>query len=383
MTACRTVDSATARRRPVTVITRSTAGIRAYWRVRLANRRAGSTARSGGLVACRLFSRKLTGWEWGHRMRTASIYLSRLLTDRAMLHLESLGYPYRVGAEDPPAREELIAGLSGAAAAVITLTEKVDADVLAAAGPGLRIIANVAVGYDNIDLPAAAAAGITVTNTPGVLDQASADHTFALILAATRRITEGDRLIRSGRPWIWGPRMLVGLDLSAGATLGILGYGRIGRAVARRALAFDMRVVATSRSATPGTVDDGVTFVDLPDLARRQRRGVGAHSAHEGHPAPDRRTSTPRDETHRLPDQHRARRRDRRDRRSSPPCARADFAAQPWTSTRANPTSTPCCSRHPVSFSPRTPPAPAKQPAMPWACWPWTTSPPCSPATHR
>ncbi len=213
-----------------------------------------------------------SGTDYGVRARRigfavpASIYLSRLLTDRAMLHLESLGYPYRAGAEEPPTREELITGLSGATAAVITLTEKVDADVLAAAGPGLTIIANVAVGYDNIDLQAATAAGVTVTNTPGVLDQASADHTFALILAATRRITEGDRLVRSGQPWIWGPRMLVGLDLSADATLGILGYGRIGRAVARRALAFDMRVLATSRSAIPGTVDDGVTFVDLPTL---------------------------------------------------------------------------------------------------------------------
>ena len=196
----------------------------------------------------------------------ASIYLSRLLTDRAMRHLESLGRPYRAGSEEPPTRQQLKTGLSGASAAVITLTEKVDADVLAAAGPELKIIANVAVGYDNIDLQAATAAGVTVTNTPGVLDRASADHTFALILAATRRITEGDRLIRSGQPWIWGPRMLVGLDLSAGATLGIIGYGRIGRAVARRALAFDMRVLATSRSAISGTVVDGVTFVDLPTL---------------------------------------------------------------------------------------------------------------------
>ena len=196
----------------------------------------------------------------------APIYLSRLLTDRAMRHLESLGRPYRAGSEEPPTRQQLKTGLSGASAAVITLTEKVDADVLAASGPELKIIANVAVGYDNIDLAAAAAAGVTVTNTPGVLDRASADHTFALILAATRRITEGDRLIRSGQPWIWGPRMLVGLDLSAGATLGIIGYGRIGRAVARRALAFDMRVLATSRSAISGTVVDGVTFVDLPTL---------------------------------------------------------------------------------------------------------------------
>ena len=165
-----------------------------------------------------------------------------------MRHLYSLGHPYRVGIEAPPTRAELEAGLKGAAAAVITLTERLDADLIAAAGPQLKIIANVAVGHDNIDLTAAAAAGITVTNTPGVLDRASADHTFALILAATRRIAEGDRLIRTGQPWIWGPRMLVGLDISAGTTLGILGYGRIGRAVAHRARAFDMNVLATSRS---------------------------------------------------------------------------------------------------------------------------------------
>ena len=197
---------------------------------------------------------------------TDLIYVARLLTDRAMRHLQSLGHPYRVGTQSPPTRSELLAGLQGAAAAVITLTEKIDSDLLAAAGPHLKIIANVAVGYDNIDLPAANAAGVTVTNTPGVLDRASADHTFALILAATRRITEGDRLIRSRQPWVWGPRMLVGLDLSAGATLGILGYGRIGRAVAQRALAFEMKVLATTRSATPGTTQDGVTFVDTPAL---------------------------------------------------------------------------------------------------------------------
>lgn len=194
------------------------------------------------------------------------IYVSRLLTDRAMAHLTSLGHEVRVGREEPPTRAELAGGITGADAAVLTLTERVDAEVLATAGPQLRIIANVAVGFDNIDLAAARAAGVAVTNTPGVLDRASADHTVALILAVTRRITEGDRLIRSGQPWVWGPRMLVGLDVSAGATLGILGYGRIGAAVARRALAFDMRVLATSRSATPGTTVDGVTFVDTETL---------------------------------------------------------------------------------------------------------------------
>jgi phosphoglycerate dehydrogenase-like enzyme len=197
---------------------------------------------------------------------TGPIYLSRLLTDRAMAHIRTLGAPLRVGGESPPGRAELETGIAGALAAVVTLTELVDADLLAAAGPQLKIVANVAVGYDNIDVDAAAAAGVTVTNTPGVLDRATADHTFAMVLAATRRITEGDRLIRSRQPWVWGPRMLVGLDVSAGATLGILGYGRIGRAVARRAQAFDMTVLATSRSREPGTTEDGVTFVDSSTL---------------------------------------------------------------------------------------------------------------------
>jgi lactate dehydrogenase-like 2-hydroxyacid dehydrogenase len=197
---------------------------------------------------------------------TGTIYVSRLLTDRAMSHLQSLGVPLRIGSEAPPTRTELETGIAGASAAVITLTERVDATLLAAAGPQLKVVANVAVGFDNIDLSATDAAGVTVTNTPGVLDRASADHTFALILDVTRRISEGDRLIRSRAPWVWGPRMLVGLDVSAGATLGILGYGRIGQAVARRARAFDMEVVATSRSRTPGTTEDGVTFVDTATL---------------------------------------------------------------------------------------------------------------------
>lgn len=197
---------------------------------------------------------------------TAPIYVSRLLTDRAMEHLRALGAPLRVGGETPPSRTELEEGIAGAAAAIVTLTERVDADILTAAGTQLKVVANVAVGYDNIDVAAATAAGVTVTNTPGVLDRATADHTFALVLAAARRITEGDRLIRSQKPWVWGPRMLVGLDISAGATLGILGYGRIGRAVARRAQAFDMTVLATSRSRAPGTAEDGVTFVDTSTL---------------------------------------------------------------------------------------------------------------------
>jgi lactate dehydrogenase-like 2-hydroxyacid dehydrogenase len=198
---------------------------------------------------------------------TGHVYVSRLLTDRAMAALDELGHPLVVGQERPPTREELLRDVAGAVAVVCTLTDPVDADVLDAAGRQLRIVANVAVGYDNIDVPALHERGVVVTNTPGVLDDATADLTMGLILAAARRIPEGDRFLRRETPWIWGPRMMVGLDLSAGATLGIVGYGRIGRAVARRARAFGMRMLATPSRARVWDADaDQVTFVELEEL---------------------------------------------------------------------------------------------------------------------
>jgi lactate dehydrogenase-like 2-hydroxyacid dehydrogenase len=171
------------------------------------------------------------------------------------------------GREAPPTREELLRDVAGAVAVVATLTDRVDAAVLDAAGPGLRVVANVAVGYDNVDVEAARARGVVVTNTPGVLDDATADLTMGLVLSAARRITEGDRFLRRGTPWVWGPRMMTGLDLSAGATLGIVGYGRIGRAVARRARGFGMRLLATpSRSRVWDADADGVRFAELDEL---------------------------------------------------------------------------------------------------------------------
>jgi len=197
---------------------------------------------------------------------TPHLYIARTLTDAAMATLDDLGLPVVAGEEAPPERERLLTDVAGAAAAVVTLTEQVDAEFFDAAGPQLRVVANVAVGYDNIDVAEAARRGVVVTNTPGVLDDATADHTFAMILAVTRRVVEADRFVRSGEPWIWGPRMLVGLDLSAGATLGIVGLGRIGRAVARRAQAFSMTVLAHDPHYAPGDKVDGVTIASLDDL---------------------------------------------------------------------------------------------------------------------
>ncbi len=195
------------------------------------------------------------------------VYVTRLLTDDAMAAVAALGRPVVCGAEEPPTRADLLRDAAGAAAVVSTLTERVDAAVLDAAGPQLQVVANVAVGYDNVDVAAARDRGVLVTNTPGVLDGATADLTMGLVLAAARRIAEGDRFLRRGTPWVWGPRMLTGLDVSAGATLGVVGYGRIGRAVARRARAFDLRVLATStRGELTPEERAAVEFRELPDL---------------------------------------------------------------------------------------------------------------------
>ena len=152
----------------------------------------------------------------------------------------------------PPTRAELLDGVNGASGLLTMVTDKIDAEVLDAAGPELKIVANMAVGYDNIDVPAAVERGVTVTNTPGVLDETVADLAMALLLSTVRRVAEGDRFIRSGTEWIWGPQSFEGLDISAGATLGIVGLGRIGMATARRAAAFGMDIVATGSRASSG-----------------------------------------------------------------------------------------------------------------------------------
>jgi glyoxylate reductase len=154
----------------------------------------------------------------------------------------------------PYSHQDLVAAVGDVDAIVCLLTDRIDAEVIAAAAR-LRAIGNVAVGYDNVDVAAAARAGVAVCNTPGVLDETTADVAFGLIIAASRRFGEAERDLRAGRWHGWSITQYLGRDVH-GATLGLVGYGRIGRAVARRAAGFDMRVLHHARRDTgePGYV---------------------------------------------------------------------------------------------------------------------------------
>jgi glyoxylate reductase len=137
---------------------------------------------------------------------------------------------------------ELLEKVEGVDALLTLLTDKIDAEVLDAAGPKLKIVANMAVGFDNIDLAAATARSVMVTNTPGVLTDATADHAWALLFAVARRIPESEKFLRAGKFKNWGPLLFLGGDVT-GRTLGIVGAGRIGHAVATKSRGFNMRVL--------------------------------------------------------------------------------------------------------------------------------------------
>lgn len=169
--------------------------------------------------------------------------------------------------ELPPSRAALIERVRGIDGLLCLLTDPVDAAVIEAAGPGLRVISNHAVGFDNIDIAAATARGIPVGNTPGILTDATADFAFALLMAAARRVVEGDRFVRAGRWRTWGPELLLGPDVH-GATLGIIGFGRIGQAVARRAAGFDMHILYCDPTAPAADPALHAQAVDLETLLR-------------------------------------------------------------------------------------------------------------------
>jgi glyoxylate reductase len=179
--------------------------------------------------------------------------------------------------ERPPTRDELLEAVRGASGVLATATEKMDGEVMDAAGEGLRVVANMAVGYDNVDVGAAKERGVIVTNTPGVLDETTADVAFMLVLAAARRLGEGERLLRAGRWEWWGPKQLRGLDVW-GKSLGIVGMGRIGQAVARRAKGFGMEVLYHNRSRNEDAEKElGARYLDL-DVLLRESDFVSIHT---------------------------------------------------------------------------------------------------------
>jgi len=172
--------------------------------------------------------------------------------------------------ELPPPRAELLRRIAACDGVLTLLTDQVDDEFLDAAGPALKVVSNYAVGFDNVDVPACTRRGIPVGNTPGVLTDTTADLAWALLMATTRRVAEGDRYVRAGRWRTWGPELLLGGDVH-GATLGIVGFGRIGQAVARRAAGFGMTVLYWDRSPKSPVLERelNASHAELDDLLAR------------------------------------------------------------------------------------------------------------------
>jgi len=172
--------------------------------------------------------------------------------------------------ELPPPRDELLRRVAGIDGLLALLTDRVDDELLDAAGPRLQVVSNFAVGFDNVDVPACTRRGIPVGNTPGVLTETTADLAWALLMAAARRVAEGDRYVREGHWRTWGPMTLLGPDVH-GATLGIVGFGRIGQAVARRARGFGMTVLYHDVARMPPATEaeTGAAYASLAEVLAR------------------------------------------------------------------------------------------------------------------
>lgn len=193
------------------------------------------------------------------------IYVTRQLPEEALAPLRTCGALSVWDSEQAVSRETLLSELRDTVALLSMVTERIDDDLLDYA-PQLRIVANMAVGYDNVDVPALTRRNIVLTNTPGVLTETTADLTFALMLGIARRISEGERRVRAGQWPVWSPFVFLGTDVHR-ATLGIIGLGRIGAAVAKRAQGFDMRVLYHNRGHNKeAEAQLGCTWVEMDTL---------------------------------------------------------------------------------------------------------------------
>ena len=194
------------------------------------------------------------------------IFVTRILPDPAMQRLQAADFALDVWPEPgPPPYEELLRRAAGVDGLLTMLTDRIDPGLLDAAGPQLKVISQMAVGVDNIDLAACTARGIPVGHTPGVLSDAVADVTIGLMIAAARRFFEAAADMRAGRWTTWEPMGWVGPDLH-GATVGIIGLGRIGAAVARRLRGFDVRLLYHNRRPSPLAAEVGAELVGLDEL---------------------------------------------------------------------------------------------------------------------
>ena len=192
------------------------------------------------------------------------VLVTREIPDAGLNSLED--FDVTVLSEAPPERDDLLEAARGAAGVLATVTEKIDAEFMDACGDGLKVVANMAVGYDNVDVDAANERGVVVTNTPGVLDETTADVAFMLLLAAARRLGESERVLRAGKWEWWGPKLFMGPDVW-GKKLGIVGMGRIGQAVARRGKGFGMEILYNNRSRDEAAENElGVRYLELDEL---------------------------------------------------------------------------------------------------------------------
>jgi glyoxylate reductase len=194
------------------------------------------------------------------------IFVTRLLPQEPMNRIVTDCDATIWKGELPPSRSELLENVKDVEGILCLLTDKIDAEVMSSA-PRLKVISNLAVGFDNIDLNEAKRRGIQVGNTPGVLTETTADFAFALMMASARRVVEGDRSVRAGLWKTWGPMILLGQDVF-GSTLGIIGMGRIGMALARRARGFNMKVIYYDiyRQDEKSERELGVEYVTLEKL---------------------------------------------------------------------------------------------------------------------
>ncbi len=198
------------------------------------------------------------------------VFVSRLIPEEGLRRIRDAADADVWPDELPPSRDELLKRIAGVDGVLALLTDRVDAEFFDRAGPQLKVVSNYAVGFDNIVVPEATKRRVPVGNTPGVLTDTTADLAWALLMAAGRRVVEGDRYVHDGRWKTWGPLLLLGTDIS-GATIGIVGFGRIGQAMARRAAGFGMKILYHDVAELPASITGplNATYTPLDELFER------------------------------------------------------------------------------------------------------------------